>query len=65
MQVTVTGDYAGTYTVRKYDPVNAGVTLNVSYLATGTGTIEKYYPNYNIKLKVFAGLTECINIPAK
>jgi hypothetical protein len=58
MQVTVTGDYAGTYTVRKYDPVNAGVTLNVSYLATGTGTIEKYYPNYNIKLKVFAGLTE-------
>ena len=55
-KVRVTGSiYSGIYEVKE---VVAGeyITLNITYSATSTGTIQRYYENYSVLVKLYAGI---------
>jgi hypothetical protein len=55
-KVKVTGSvYSGIYEVKE---VVAGeyITLNISYSETSTGAIQRYYENYSVLVKLYAGI---------
>lgn len=53
--VRVTGDYEGVFQIL-FVQAPTQIVLNVAFNATATGTLQHYYNNYRIEVKLWAGL---------
>jgi len=49
--------YSGVFQIKEVVDANEYV-LNVAYTSSSTGTAVKYYNNYNVKVKVYAGIPD-------
>jgi hypothetical protein len=57
IEISGTANYDGIYQVL-FVPTTVTIVINKAYIATDTGSLIKYYNNYTIDVKIYAGLPE-------